>query len=70
MADEKQTCSINGAFSFKGEDKEKIYEIAVSFFDWCETQEKTKEVVLISNRADYNGYWPIDRTGTMKEEKK
>jgi 2-hydroxy-3-keto-5-methylthiopentenyl-1-phosphate phosphatase len=51
--------TINGAFSFKGED---IYPIAKEFYDWCKATEKKFNVVLISNRADYNGYWPIDRT--------
>lgn len=55
--------TINGSFSFKGDsDKENIFSIHTAFNDWCAKIEKENGVVLVSNRADYSGYWHIDRT--------
>lgn len=51
--------TINGSFSFKGED---IYGINTEFFNWCKETEKKFNVILLNNRVDYSGHWPTDRT--------
>jgi len=63
MAEEKQFQTINGAFSIKGED---VQDIGWEFFDWCQSMETKYGVVIMSNRADYNGYWPMDRKRTKE----
>lgn len=71
MADEhkldENKRTINGAFSFRGE---RSYEVAEAFYNWCEQIEKDFDLVIISNRADYNGYWPMNRTINVEKQKK